>query len=41
MLARSSGASFRAAMRVPTDECVEECCVVFASDVLVLSMWHF
>jgi hypothetical protein len=23
MLARSSGASFRAGMRVPTDECVE------------------
>jgi hypothetical protein len=30
MLARCSGASFRAGMRVPTDECV-----VFACDVLL------
>jgi hypothetical protein len=30
MLARSSGASFRAGLSVPTDECVEWYCVVFA-----------
>jgi hypothetical protein len=35
MLARCSGANFRAGMRVPTDECVESCCVVFACDVLL------
>jgi hypothetical protein len=34
MLARSSGASSRAGMRVPIDECVEQCCVVFACDIL-------
>jgi hypothetical protein len=34
MLARSSGTSFRAGMHVPTDECVEQCCVVCACDVL-------
>jgi hypothetical protein len=35
MLARCSGARVRAGMRVPTDECVEYCFVVFACDVLL------
>jgi hypothetical protein len=35
MLARSSGASFPAGMSLPTNECVELCCVVFACDVLL------
>jgi hypothetical protein len=34
MLARSSGASFRAGLSAPTDKCVEQYCVVFACDVL-------
>jgi hypothetical protein len=50
MLARSSGASFRAGMRVPTDESVEYLgwssvawylLVMFCLLVLVLSMLHF
>jgi hypothetical protein len=35
MLARSSGASFPAGLSVPTDECMELSCVVYACDVLL------
>jgi hypothetical protein len=36
MLARSSGASFGAGLSVPTDECMDEYCVVFACDTLLV-----
>jgi hypothetical protein len=35
MFARSSGASLRAGLSVPTNECMKEYCVVFACDVLI------
>jgi hypothetical protein len=41
LLARSSGASFRAGVSVPTDECVEYYCVLFACDVLFVGFVPF
>jgi hypothetical protein len=40
MLARSSGASFRAGLSVRTDEGMEKYCVVFACDVLLVCTCH-
>jgi hypothetical protein len=40
MLAMSSGASVQAGLRVPTDECVQKYCVVFACDVLLACACH-
>jgi hypothetical protein len=40
MLARSSGASFRAGLSVPSDVCIEKNCVMFACDVLLACACH-
>jgi hypothetical protein len=36
MSVRSSGTSFRAGLSMPTDDCIEQYCVVFACDVLLV-----